>query len=504
LPGQTVDIPINLMITDADLYGADLTLSYDPTHITVTHVGLGTLAGGWSLASNLTIPGVVKIAMAGATPINTNGELIVLSVDAIGTPGSETALSLTTGALNEGAIPSTLNAGMVRIAIPAVADFSATPLAGPAPLLVNFSNFSSGDWTTSTWDFGDGNTSVSPNPSHQYSSAGSFTISLTVSGQGGSDTKTINSYIQVSTLSVSGNIQYWSGVKPIPGVQSTLAGINTYSDTTDPSGNYSINDILTGDYDLSPSKSDNINGITAYDAAFVLQHAAELITMTGDQATAADVDQSGIISALDASLILQKSVGLISGSFPGVSNMWVFNPESRTYPNLGSDQSNQDFIGILLGDPTGNWIAEASFQKVSNKSASAILSIDATVPDTDGIVTATISLDPNLMDVYGIDLVLSYDPTHVSVANIAPGNATHWLFAYNTDEPGIIRLGMANTQPLGASKQMAVIQFQLNDVNRMSIFEPVNGSINEGDVPIEMTGANLGVPFKIYLPLILR
>lgn len=52
------------------------------------------------------------------------------------------------------------------------------------PLVVDFTNTSQ-NYTSMTWDFGDGSTSHSPNPSHFYSIPGVYIAKLTVVGQGG-------------------------------------------------------------------------------------------------------------------------------------------------------------------------------------------------------------------------------------------------------------------------------------------------------------------------------
>jgi len=81
---------------------------------------------------------------------------------------------------------------------PPVARASATPTVGEAPLLVNFDSSGSSDpdgvITASTWDFGDGNSSTSPNPAHTYATPGTFVATLTVTddaGATGSDAVTI-------------------------------------------------------------------------------------------------------------------------------------------------------------------------------------------------------------------------------------------------------------------------------------------------------------------------
>jgi len=76
-----------------------------------------------------------------------------------------------------------------------VADFSASPLSGKYPLTVQFTDLSTNTPTSWLWDFGDGSTSTEQNPIHQYTSEGSFTVSLTATNAGGSDTKTKTNYI---------------------------------------------------------------------------------------------------------------------------------------------------------------------------------------------------------------------------------------------------------------------------------------------------------------------
>lgn len=80
---------------------------------------------------------------------------------------------------------------------PPTADFSASPLTGTAPLDVVFTNTSTGTIASSLWSFGDGVTSTATDPSHLYTSAGTYTVGLTVSGSSGSDPETKANYIHV-------------------------------------------------------------------------------------------------------------------------------------------------------------------------------------------------------------------------------------------------------------------------------------------------------------------
>jgi len=113
--GAQVTIPLTLALPQGQVYGVDIVLTYDPAVITATAVGKGALAADWSLASNLATPGVVRVGLAGATPITTSGELLLFVFKALGPVGSGTDLTLTKGDLNEGSIPTTLQHGYLSI-----------------------------------------------------------------------------------------------------------------------------------------------------------------------------------------------------------------------------------------------------------------------------------------------------------------------------------------------------------------------------------------------------
>lgn len=82
--------------------------------------------------------------------------------------------------------------------IPIVADFMASPTTGTRPLTVQFTDQSVGDISLWNWNFGDGTTDSVQNPTHTYSNKGEYTVSLTVSGPYGSDTKTVKNCITVT------------------------------------------------------------------------------------------------------------------------------------------------------------------------------------------------------------------------------------------------------------------------------------------------------------------
>jgi len=82
--------------------------------------------------------------------------------------------------------------------VPAAA-FSASPTSGKAPLNIAFTDTSTGTPTKWQWNFGDGSKSFVQNPTHKYSKAGVYTVSLTVKNAKGSGTVTKTDYIKVVT-----------------------------------------------------------------------------------------------------------------------------------------------------------------------------------------------------------------------------------------------------------------------------------------------------------------
>ncbi|MBP1928094.1 PKD repeat protein [Methanolinea mesophila] len=61
-----------------------------------------------------------------------------------------------------------------------IANFTAVPISGPAPLSVAFTDCSTGNPRFWKYDFGDGLTSTSRNPVHRYRAPGTYTVTLTI------------------------------------------------------------------------------------------------------------------------------------------------------------------------------------------------------------------------------------------------------------------------------------------------------------------------------------
>jgi PKD repeat protein len=123
-----------------------------------------------------------------------------------------------------------------------IANFSATPLSGEAPLNVQFTDLSIAENTTITswqWDFDDDGSidSLVQNPSWYYLEPGNYTVSLTVSDGDITDTETKEHYITVVPPAGHSNLEIGNITG---GLLKISAEIKNTGDTDATSVNWSI------------------------------------------------------------------------------------------------------------------------------------------------------------------------------------------------------------------------------------------------------------------------
>lgn len=143
---------------------------------------MGTSPGG-SQVVNWTAAGTATEITRSGLQLN-EGLTYYINVRAQNGAGAWSAVGSSDGILVSGDCP--------------VARFTAAPTEGPAPLTVVFTDTSLGRVDSWAWDFGDGATSNSANPSHKYETIGRYTVTLRVSGSYGEDQLVKDHYIIVT------------------------------------------------------------------------------------------------------------------------------------------------------------------------------------------------------------------------------------------------------------------------------------------------------------------
>ena len=151
---------------------------------------------------------------------------------------------------------------------PFQANFTASPTWGPPPLAVQFTDASLNSATAWSWTFGDGGTSTVRNPSHTYSSAGYYTVSLYASNAYGNNTCTKTNFITVCSSYVYVYPTAYSMPYPPGGDQHLVSGSLTdlqapdgncmvFASETENKGSYGVNwcnIVLTAPSGYSPSQ----------------------------------------------------------------------------------------------------------------------------------------------------------------------------------------------------------------------------------------------------------
>ncbi len=117
--GSEVVIPIEVQgAANKGIISYEINMSYDPSVIqpVADPVDLsGTVSSRLTFAFNADQPGILRVAVYGAYPIDTNGVLMNLRFTAVGAPGSVSRLILTHMMFNEGDPEAIATDGRVRI-----------------------------------------------------------------------------------------------------------------------------------------------------------------------------------------------------------------------------------------------------------------------------------------------------------------------------------------------------------------------------------------------------
>jgi sugar lactone lactonase YvrE len=289
----------------------------------------------------------------------------------------------------------------------------------------------------------------------------------------------------------AGEVRYFSNSQPVGGTMVAmespqLVGPAAPHAMTDGSGQYLYPDLTADSWSASPSKfGDSGNAITAIDATKILQATVGLTSLTANQRLACDVNGSGTISAIDATLVLQYRVGLIH-ALPvsqHCNSDWLFIPSQPepgmnqvvTQPSISAGTClpgsiafdpmvgsalNQDFAAVLFGDCNGNWTPAAGGGGATP--ADVRMGRPRVVGTHVQIPVFIVANQPFST----AELRLRYDPTQLSEPRVRRGRgALHSLLQSNTHTAGGIAIALASGEPL-SDGQMLTLRFESTNGKR--------------------------------------
>ncbi|HNW90499.1 MAG TPA: T9SS type A sorting domain-containing protein [Bacteroidales bacterium] len=347
-------------------------------------------------------------------------------------------------------------------------------------------------------------------PNATTSMSGKYYVSATVNGcSSPADSTVVTVSFTPLPVTISGVAISEAG-SFINGVKLKLTGAEIDSMYTSANGQYQFDVLQGASQVITPSKNNDLvsyNGISSFDIILMQRHigAAQLLG-SPYKIIAADVNSSGTVNVIDISmtkaLILQNIT-----SFPGnklwsfVNSSYVFadpiHPfpyeNSRSYSNATA-ASDQNFIGVKLGDVNNSWdpfVSKALSSEIITMSTQsmetvngAIVEVPVTVKDFNNIsgFQYTLSWDPEVLefvDANNAALNMDYGTLQTSNGKLTTLWATDDLNGLNIpDGQAIFVLKFRVIGNAGASSAISIN-------SDITLMEAVNKDLEEVTINVE-------------------
>lgn len=349
-------------------------------------------------------------------------------------------------------------------------------------------------------------------------SNGTWTLRLTDGCSGDTGNVTAASLTLGSSaqpISISGIITYGNAIgSPAPprfvknvSVASTAGSPPVGPVITGTPGTYSLTGFGAGSYTIKPTKPGGANGsITSNDAARVSQGVSGAIAFVSqNQRFVSDASGNGTVTSNDAALIGRFAAGL-SGS--GNSGQWKFfvtgapSPlptapqtynDSRTYATVAASVSGEDYVGLLIGEASGNWNPATHPRPAVGPEKTVSVELPQIVASTDKEITVPVNVQGAVgKDIISYEFNLRYDPAVMQPAENpvdVAGTASRGLFAIaNPNESGLLRIVVYGPMPI--SENGLLLNLRFTPVGSAGAISPLTLErlmFNEGDIGILLT-----------------
>lgn len=296
-------------------------------------------------------------------------------------------------------------------------------------------------------------------------------------------------------FAVAGALNYYSNLNPLA---NGSVALNELQQPSDSGGNFAFIDVPQDNYVLKPDKDDDLeSSISAYDASIILRYRVGLLTLTPYQKIAADVTGNGEITSFDASYILRKVVGIID-EFP-VGRDWKFVPEnfaindtnwssapdSLSYDPLNTNVFDQDFLGVVYGDVSGNWSAATGelttiFKEQSGRGNIFWGEIKA-LSDNQKFVPLCAKIEGEL---FSAEIRICFDPAQIRIKQVQVGAASGDYLTEQKIEQNRLHIAIAATEPLRLSPDLLQLTYELlkSENKTLPAIEIESIKFNDGEI----------------------
>ena len=222
--------------------------------------------------------------------------------------------------------------------------------------------------------------------------------------------KTVIANFTSNFLSITGSINYVNSELPLSNTSVKLSGEFSDSLSADEKGIYEFNSLEAGaNYSIVPERSvgDYEQSILSYDAALAARIALQIETNpTEISKIAADVNGDGLVQMYDASLIAMKAIGLANLPESQVGE-WGFYPALRSYDQLTTEISDQNFTATIRGDVDGDW--KPSGPLLKNNETKCVYSFLEDIQAQPGEQISIPFVTSGDKDILSFDISLNYD-----------------------------------------------------------------------------------------------
>ena len=279
---------------------------------------------------------------------------------------------------------------------------------------------------------------------------------------------------------ISGIVRYFVSPENNPILNTTLTLFDTKTTNSNANGQYSLIYITSGNYTLTPSKTDELEGLSSSDASKILKHVVELISLSCHEQIAADVSLDGTISATDAAklakYVAHRAAGNYSKQLNDMNIDWRFIPQaiqscdhwppiaiaSARDISLNADQTHMDFIGFRVGDVNGSWIERQSNDRTPSTRAIKNNTQEVDLTNGSSVDIPIVLTEKARID--GVDIAVTFDETVIDAhsATLKGGILKAYQLENVLEFNDVASLVAYGSETISGSGQVASFHFDIS------------------------------------------
>jgi len=290
------------------------------------------------------------------------------------------------------------------------------------------------------------------------------------------------------TPSISGSITYGNAIgAPAPprfvknvSVASTAGSPAVGPVITGTPGTYTLTGFGSGSYTIKPSKTGGANSaISSFDAARAAQGSTGAVPFVSqNQRFAADVSGNGQVSSLDSAKIAQFAAGLPMQP-PNLSGEWRFfvtgapSPlptppqtydDSRTYGSVTGNLTGEDYVGLLMGEVSGNWNSASHPRPAKGPEEHVTVELPSLIAQAEKEIVIPVGVQGVAdKEIIAYEFDLRYDPTVIQpaldAADLKETVSRGLSFVTNPYEPGLLRVVVYGPIPMSEDGVLLNLRF---------------------------------------------